>query len=209
MSTPRFSKLDISLRYYLHGAGYFTALKAYHYAKRHHSGFRKDKVTPEFQHQIEIALYITTLKNVVQEELAIIYAILHDVIEDTPEITFKQFRQEWGDEIANDIWAISKKVEGKRNYTNDNLSDYYARIAARPLLALVKGCDRIHNLQTMVGVFNGEKQQKYVAEAENDFLPMLKEAANADPELHLAFMNVRTMIKNQVALVKAALQIEG
>lgn len=209
MSSSRFSKLDISLKYYLHGAKYFTALKAYHYAKQFHSGFRKDKVTPEFQHQIEIALYITTLKNVEQEELAITLAILHDVIEDNPEIKFEDFKQEFGKEIANGVWAISKKVSGKKNYVNDDFSDYFDRMASLPLVALVKGCDRVNNLQTMVGVFSKEKQLQYITEAETKFLPMLKEAANNAPELHMAFMNVRTMIKNQISLVKASLNLKG
>ena len=66
--TNRYQKLEISLRYYLKGAKYTTALKALDFGSRWHNGFRKDRVTPEFQHQIEIALYCITLKGLLDEE---------------------------------------------------------------------------------------------------------------------------------------------
>lgn len=199
-----FQKLDIALKYYLHGARYFTALKAYHYAKKHHSGFRKDLVTPEFQHQIEICLFVTTLKNVPNEEEAITIAILHDVLEDNGYITLEEFIKEFGADMAFKVGLISKEIEGVKTY--NAAPEYFGRMANEPIVALVKGCDRIHNLQTMGGVFSKEKQAQYVEETREFFLPMLKTAENQDPELHMAFANIRTMLKYQMKLVMAAIE---
>jgi hypothetical protein len=57
----------------------------------------------------------------------------------------------------------------------------------------------------MIGVFTPEKQQAYVHETEKYFLPMLKTASNLHPMQYLAYMNIRTILKTQVNLVKAGL----
>jgi hypothetical protein len=49
----------------------------------------------------------------------------------------------------------------------------YAAMANDPIASLVKGCDRMHNFQSMPGVFTIPKQVEYLAEGEEDILPML------------------------------------
>ena len=76
------SKLKLSLRYWLHGKEYFTALKAMDLANFYHDGMRKDGKTPEFHHQVSIAAYIRTLPNLLKPEATITAAFLHDLVED-------------------------------------------------------------------------------------------------------------------------------
>ena len=174
MNDNNYSKLDLALKFYLTGAKYTTALKAYHFAKRYHCGTRKDGKTPEFQHQLEIALFITTLKDVENEEEALFYAIMHDVLEDfssiTVDILTKEFPMNWVIKLK----LISKKIEGVKTYNSPY--EYFDKIATKPLVALTKGVDRIHNLQSMSGVFTTEKQRDYISETNTFFLPMLKVA---------------------------------
>lgn len=204
MNDKNFEKLDLTLKYYLYGAKYSTALKAYRLAKKLHTGFRKDNVTPEVQHQLEIALFIVTLRlKPEHEELAITYALLHDVMEDFPEVTFVSMIDNFGTKIADDLKLISKYIEGEKNFkTYDKL---FERMSKVPLIALVKGVDRIHNLQSMNGVFDHKKQTDYVSEAQMFFLPMLKTASYIDDELFFSFQNVRTVLKCQIALIEAML----
>lgn len=204
MNDKNFKKIDIALRFYLTGAHMNKALSAYNFAKQYHSSVRKDGVTPEFQHQVEIALYLSTLKGLYNEEYAIMIALLHDVVEDNPEVSYDDIEEKFGKKVVHGIKLISKKHLGIKTY--NDVSEYYDRMAEYPEVALVKGVDRIHNLQSMNGVFSFEKQETYVEEAEKYFLPMLKKAANNDPRLFMAFMNVRTMMKNQISLIKASIQ---
>jgi (p)ppGpp synthase/HD superfamily hydrolase len=207
MNDKNFEKLDLALKYYLYGAKYNLALKAYHLAKSLHVKKRKDGITPEFQHQVEIALFIITLRLKSEyEERALIYALLHDVLEDFEKVSEFQMVTEFGGEITGDLKLISKKISGVKTY--NHYTEYFDRISTRALLALVKGCDRIHNLQSMHGVFNLEKQKEYVKEAEIYFLPMLKTASHIDEEIFFSFQNVRTMLKNQIALIKAIIDTE-
>jgi (p)ppGpp synthase/HD superfamily hydrolase len=196
----RFNKLDLSLKFFLLGKGYHKALAAYGIAKNYHTGLRKDGVTPEFQHQIEIALHVTTLRDVIAEEPTLTAAILHDTPEDY-DVSYQALLDKFGFEVAESVWALTKKnktmVKDTHQYYNEISEDYIASI--------VKGCDRVHNLQSMPGVFTVEKQISYIQETELHVLPMLKKAASLYPSQSLAYMNVRTTLKSQIKLLQAAI----
>src|SRR5574343_1022778 len=116
MNDNNYKKLDLALKYYLTGAKYHTTLKAYHFAKKLHCGTRKDGITPEYQHQLEIALFITTLKGVEAEEEALFYAIMHDVLEDFAKVSVGQLKDEFPTEWVEKLKLISKKIEGVKTY---------------------------------------------------------------------------------------------
>lgn len=206
MSNNKHQKLHIALQNYLYGAKYYRALKAFDLAKRFHVGFRKDNSTPEFQHQLEIALFITTLKDVINEEDAIIVALLHDLLEDYVEVTQHEIDELVGLTASRSVVVISKKIQGK--YRHREVDSYFNDIAMDREASLVKGCDRVRNLQTMVGVFSLEKQQEYIQETKDYFLPMLKRAAGIFPMQYLAYMNIRTMLKSQIELLEACIEAQ-
>lgn len=203
----KYSKLSIALQNYLHGAKYFRALKAFAFAKGIHTGFRKDGITPEFQHQIEIALFIITLKGLDDEEDCIIAAILHDVLEDYPRYGMRELVDLVGEQSAHSVKLLSKSIHGVDLY-KENPSSYFYHIGGDAVSSIVKGCDRVHNLRTMVGVFTIEKQQQYLMETVGYFLQMLKMAAGNFPSQYLAYMNIRTMLKTQMELIQAVLAAE-
>jgi (p)ppGpp synthase/HD superfamily hydrolase len=203
--TSRYERLSIALKYYLIGKGYNLALAALQFAKQKHDGLRKDGVTPEVQHQIEIALYLTTLKGIREEENTIVVALLHDIIEDC-DVNRETIEIRFGESIADSVWAISKKINGKPKYTHINADLAYYDDCARDLRAsIVKAADRIHNNNSMAGVFSTEKQSAYVSEVEKHFLPMLKTAEGLFPDQFMAYMNAKHMLKSQAALVRNAL----
>lgn len=197
----RFCKLRISLKYYLHGAKYHTALKAFTFVQSLAVGTRKDGITPEFQHQIEIALYITTLKGIIDEERAITVALLHDVREDY-DIEMEYLIDNFGMDIANDVELLTKKFKG----IEKTKEQYFAKLLSSVYAALVKGVDRIHNVQSMQNVFTDEKKQQYLQEVTQYFQPMLKESSKIYPNQFLAFMNIRTMLKYQYDLISYSLK---
>ena len=196
----RYQKLSIALKYYLIGKNYVRALEAFKFAADRHVGKRKDGVTPEFQHQIEIALHVTTLKDLINEEDCIIAALLHDVQEDH-NVDSETIGRLFGSDIQRAAWRLTKEFSSYKK----NSEEYFTEIAKDPIASIVKGCDRVHNLNSMPGVFTKEKQQEYIKEAEENFLKMLKKAADNFPKQHLAYMNIRHMIKTQISLVRAGL----
>jgi (p)ppGpp synthase/HD superfamily hydrolase len=191
-----FDKLSISLRYYLLGKQYYTALKAMNFAGNLHNGFRKDGVTPEFQHQVEIALYMRTLPILPDDELSFCVAMLHDVSEDK-DISFIELAHKFGQEVSTHVRTLSKTHRGVSIPTDI----YYSQIALNPVTATVKGCDRIHNVGSMVGVFTQEKQQAYVVETNTYVVPMMKSARRNFPEYDATFENMKHTLGPQLAII--------
>jgi len=178
------------------GRQWYTAIKALEYGAEIHVGFRKDRVTPEFEHQIRIAHYLRTIHtSLLWPQETVASALLHDVVEDHPvplDAIYKMF----GDRIGASVDLLTK-TKGKSN------TEYYAAMATDPIASVCKGADRIHNVQTMVGVFSPEKQTNYCDEVEEYILPMLRIARRQFPQQEPAYENIKHVLMSQVELVRA------
>ena len=197
MTETRYKRLLLALKYYMIGKGYVRGVKALEYARGIHTGIRKDQVTPEFQHQVEIGLFITTLKSLVDEENTLIVAMLHDIVEDH-DVSLEVITSMFSAEIAEAVDRLTKYP---------GLSDevYYENCASHHLSSIVKGCDRIHNVNTMNGVFDRQKKDSYLQEVELFILPMIKESERLFPEQFLSYMNIKHMLKSQINLIRGLL----
>ncbi len=199
----KFKKKALTLRQYLHGAGYFNALRAMEFAAKHHTGTRKDGFTPEFDHQISIALYALTLPNLRFREEIIATIFLHDVREDY-HITDHEVRSlfidpEFADRVARAVENMTKEWRGEKK----DEAKLFAAMAEDEIASIAKGCDRIHNFQSMVKVFKLAKQKSYIAEAEELFFPMLKAARRNFPHQGMAYENIKHMLRTQIELIEA------
>lgn len=198
----RFSKLSISLRYSLLEKKHFTALKAWHFAEPFHNGFRKDGITKDYQHQIEVVHYLRTLPVLPDDELTFITAFLHDTPEDK-DISFEEITHRFGSEASSHVRTLSKTHRGVVVPTQV----YYQAIALHPLTAIVKVSDRRRNIATMVGVFSRDKMIHQVDETEEYVLPMLKNARRAFPEYDLSFENVKQSLQQELFLIKKIIEL--
>lgn len=199
-------KLELSLRYWILGRAsadprWLLAHKALELARSLHTGMRKDGITPSFQHQLEIAQYLRTLAPSIMDAPSVIaVALLHDTAEDFDElISFEYLEREFGATIASAVQRLTKKYRGSKM----DLAKYLEAIALCPIASLVKGADRINNLQSMLGVFSIPKQREYALEAQTLFLPMLKAARRRFPEQEPAYENIKMMMRSQLQLLKA------
>lgn len=188
MTNP--DKLKLSLRYWLHGKEFHTALKAMDLAQRYHIGTRKDGKTPEFHHQVSIASYVRTLPDLLEQEEAIATAFLHDLVEDY-KFSLIELETLFGKRITNHVKLLTK----------NGSNEYWANIVQSETASIVKGADRIHNFQSMSGVFKKEKQIKYIEECNQFIMPMLKEARRKFPEQERAYENIKLMLNSQMELL--------
>lgn len=194
-----YTKKKAALRYRLHGMGFFDALKALNLAESVHTGMRKDNVTPSFQHQIEIALYILTLPNIIWLERTLVAALLHDTPEDT-HISHNEIKEMFGWETYVDVEMLTKEYRGEKKTPEA----YFIPLSDSPVASIVKGCDRINNISTMAGVFSLQKQMEYVDETEEHFFSFLKKARRSYPEQELSYENIKFVLTNQLKLFKMA-----
>lgn len=201
--TP-FQKKLLTLRQQLIGARYHHALAALEFAHRFHTGVRKDGVTPEFQHQIEIALFALTLPDLMFRQEVIATIMLHDVREDYG-VTSAEIRElffEDSEFAARVDRAVENMTKEWRGVKKDEKALFEA-MSQDPIASIAKGCDRMHNLQTMVGVFKLEKQKQYIQEVYDFFFPMLKKVRRLFPHQVNAYENIKHILEGQIQLIEA------
>jgi (p)ppGpp synthase/HD superfamily hydrolase len=211
--TETLKKQRIALRNYLHGRGFNGALRALNMAEKYHfkrtdTGevlqFRKDLETPEFHHQVRIALTVTTFCDLIDLEGTIITGLLHDTSEDYG-VSREELTKQFGHDISNSIWLTTKKFRGEVK----NKDEFFRDLREDFRASIVKGVDRYENFQSMIGVFNLPKQNSYISEGEDYFLPMLDDADSNFPEQHASYMSIRHRLKDQIAIIKSHILIEG
>lgn len=199
------TKLYVSMRYWLLGAGMHQALNALEYAATFHINYRKDNVTPEYKHQLSIAHYIRTFFNHLSfPEQTLTVAFLHDVCEDY-DVGFEEIEAKFGSEVRRAVDLVTKKHRGDKT----PLELYYKEIAKNPIASVVKGADRVNNIQTMVGVFSLERQKEYLDETENLVLPMLKTARRQFTIQESAYENMKFVLRSQIELIQAIHKVDN
>jgi (p)ppGpp synthase/HD superfamily hydrolase len=186
------------MRGWLNGRNYFTAAEALEFAIHLHEGTRKDGITPKFYHQLSIARFLMTLEpHFLHPEDTLACAFLHDTPEDNDEVvTFRELEERFGQRIARSTRLVTKKYRGSKT----PYEVYFDDMAQDPVASLVKGVDRAHNVQTMLGVFKPEKQKQYLQEVEDWFFPMLKKSRRLFPQQAPAYENIKTLLRCQVRL---------
>lgn len=93
-------------------------------------------------------------------------ACLHDSVEDTKYVNVRKIYQWFNGNVAELVDLVTKTVML-------DIGEYYGRIANYPRAAVLKGCDRLHNLRSMRGC-EREFIEKQVLETRQYVLPALK-----------------------------------
>lgn len=202
MNTTDFSKLKVSIRYWLIGMAenkpeYLQTLRALDFMLNHHKGLRKDGKTLESYHQLNIFSMIRSFHKLLENpSVTLTVALLHDTYEDYPE-TQKEILKMFP-EAYTEIVRVSKI----RNGHKISYEQYFNEMTNCPITSIVKLVDRIHNLSTMQGVFSLEKEQKYIDEVHKYFLPMIKNARRNFPAQESAY----ELIKCSMNLLVSSIQ---
>jgi (p)ppGpp synthase/HD superfamily hydrolase len=192
-----FQKHMIVLRGYFSGAKLFKALEALEVASEIHNGMRKDGVTPEFQHQLEICEILMPFSEKMDRDTAdrlFFAAISHDIMEDYPPSHYSHLKYLKENE---DCYLLDKS--GKSTH------DYYVDLPDSAVASMVKAADRVHNIESMAGVFSPEKIKKYIEETRKYVLPMMKTARRQHPEYMTYFTHMSQRIKNHIRTIEAFL----
>lgn len=197
--TEFFAKRKVALRYWLQGRNYFTALEAMEFAASYHIGTRKDGLTPEFDHQISICHFVRTLPDLMHEEATIATMLLHDVPEDY-DVPIKTIADLFGEQIAEATELLNKNDAYGRPKNHQSMIESMAK---NPIASIGKPSDRIHNWNSMIGVFTPEKQLRYIEEGAQ-LIPMIKEARRRFPRQERAYENLKHMMQSQINLITAS-----
>lgn len=148
--------------------------RAYEVALAAHSGQFRDEGSPYIVHPVRVALILIDELSVFSPPL-ICSALLHDVIEDS-EVTRAGLAATFDEHIAEIVWLLTK-------FEDVSLREYLARIeaAAETGAPIVKLCDRLDNMRSVLDTPNVEKKRRYIRTTEEFFLPL---AARTSQYLH-------------------------
>lgn len=189
-----FKKDAQTLRHWMQGAGWHMALRAMELGASYHKGYRKDGFTPEFHHQVQIALFVKCLPDLLMPEETVATAFTHDLCEDF-DLDPDDLRSQFGQAVGNATWAMTKTWRGIKR-SEDEL---FALMADDPIASIAKPADRDHNMRTMRGVFSSEKRLSYSDFAEHRILPLIKHAKRRFTQQEPAYEILKYLITQRIS----------
>ncbi len=191
-------ELLIRLRTTFIFGGYENSLKALSEVAKYR-GVRKDGVTPSNVHQLSVTNYILSFdkvfidyKNRIEADTIYASCLLHDSVEDGNILRDRLFK-EYGKDICETVDLLTKTGKGTKYYYEEMIKNGAATV--------IKGSDRIHNVQTMVGVFTNEKIEAYIKETKEFVIPMLYDSIFHHPQFEAVYSNEILVLESQLALI--------
>lgn len=200
----RFLKLEEKLT----TLGFLDALKAADLMKKEMcaaKGFKRHDGSDYYHHVIEVTLLL--LNSGIKDEVTLIGSLTHDYPEDVDGITIETLKHMFSQDVADTVKPLTK--DDKVNYrVLDNLKAYYGLLlkdnVATPILgnwrsSLVKAADIMHNMSTL-GDAKPEKKFRKIQEAEEVYIPFLREARNKFPRyasfFYIAKFSVEPIVRS-------------
>lgn len=200
-----FAKLKLVTKIWLESAKQFNALRAVNLGLDWHTDTRKDGITPEFTHQLSQIQNARGIAGIAENDLETIICViaLHDLPEDK-KYGIRWVYSEFGDAVGLGVERMSKKYFGENADQSDDR--YYYDLAHNKHASIAKGCDRVHNQSTMIGILD---IWKYMDETEKYVLPMLKAARKNFGTQGIAYTTLRHRLKEQNFLIREAYKLGG
>lgn len=206
----QYDKLFISMQYFLlgikvHNPVYQVAYDALMFGVEYHTGVRKDGITPEYQHQLEIGHHVRTLlPSLLYPAETLAACFLHDTDEDY-NVGRKKLEQ-FGRRVVHSVLLLNKYDEDGKLKPVDV---YYSAMALDPIASIVKPVDNGNNQSTMEPVFKHKKQFEYSHNIKHRSWPMIRAARKNFPEQEAAYENLKLLLRIQYNGVQAMLTAAG
>ncbi|MCC8121698.1 MAG: bifunctional (p)ppGpp synthetase/guanosine-3',5'-bis(diphosphate) 3'-pyrophosphohydrolase, partial [Oscillospiraceae bacterium] len=154
----RYHELENKIREYMPNADFDRLESAFHYADEHHAGQLRKDGTPYITHPLAVAEIVVELG---LDQESIIAALLHDTIEDT-DATYEDLARLYGTTVADLVDGVTKltrvQYTSKEEEQMENLRKMLMAMAKDIRVILIKICDRLHNMRTMV--YQSPRKQK-------------------------------------------------
>ncbi len=144
--------------------------KAYELAKQAHIKQRRKSGEPYIFHPIAVAKICGS--EIGLGATAIVSALLHDVVEDTP-VTLSDIEAQFGPKIARIVDGLTK-LEGLYNVISpqaENFKKVLSSLTTDVRIILIKMADRLHNMRTLKAMPR-HKQLKIAAETTLVYAPL-------------------------------------
>ena len=152
----------------LEGIDYDLIARAYFYAEKAHQDQIRTSGEEYFMHPVAVANILADLN---ADSTMIAASLLHDVVEDNPDISREDIVAEFGSEVADLVDGVTKL--GRMNFSSyeerkaENARKMIFAITKDVRVIIIKLADRLHNLKTLQ--FLSEEKKKRIAQDTLDF----------------------------------------
>lgn len=171
-----------------------------------HQGQTRHSGDPYVTHPIAVARILTPLHLDVQ---AIIAALLHDVIEDTP-VTAAEVAEKFGHPVAELVEGLSKldkiHFETREDAQAENFRKMLLAMARDVRVILIKLADRLHNMRTL-GVMAREKCERIASETMEIYAPIANRLGLNNIHHELQDLSFKHLHPNRYNVLAKALKV--
>jgi len=128
-----------------------TVLKALSLSKKAHKGQTRIGGCPYITHPILVATIVSFISN---DEVMVVSALLHDVVEDT-DYTIEEIENLFGKDVAFLVEGVTKirTIRNKKSKQSNSSALTFRKMLLSsikdPRILVLKLCDRLHNMLTL------------------------------------------------------------
>lgn len=146
--------------------------QAFYFSKKMHEGQERDEGTPYFVHPFRTAIYLTRRMKVGDERI-IATALLHDVLEDSADVTREDIAGMFGEDVADYVQMMSKRKDLEKD---ERRRLYRKQITEAPrIVKMIKLADRIDNISSIHLSPKADKIPWYIKGTMEFYLPLARE----------------------------------
>lgn len=166
-----FADLDRIIQGYLPADKIELVKRAFVIARDAHEGQFRSSGEPYITHPVAVASIIAEMH---LDHEAVMAALLHDVIEDTP-YTEEQLKEEFGASVAEIVDGVSKldklKFRTRQEAQVENFRKMILAMTRDIRVVLIKLADRTHNMRTL-GALRPDKRRRIAKETLEIYCPL-------------------------------------
>lgn len=166
-----FDSLNQIVKQYLPKEQIQLIKQAYEMAKDGHAGQLRSSGEPYITHPVAVACIIAEMR---LDHEAVMAALLHDVIEDTP-YTEEQIAAAFGRNVADIVQGVSKldklKFRTRQEAQVENFRKMILAMTRDVRVVLIKLADRTHNMRTL-GALRPDKRRRIAKETLEIYTPL-------------------------------------
>jgi GTP diphosphokinase / guanosine-3',5'-bis(diphosphate) 3'-diphosphatase len=182
--------------------------RAFHLCLDAHANKSRKSGAPYYTHPVEVARIV--MSEIPLDDVSVIAALLHDVLDEGDNFTIKDIRSEFGNDIADIVEGVHK-IEHIEN-TNISIADQaenYRKLLLSLFkdirIILVKLADRLHNMRTLEYV-SETSRMKLARETLDIYAPFANRFGLRNIKWELEDLSFKYLNSESYLEIKAALK---
>lgn len=161
-------------------------------------GYKRHNGKHFYYHLVDVTIKLINLG--VRDEDILTAALLHDLVEDVPKYSISDVKDMFNENVAHMVELLTKDPNIDYKTDKEALKRYLQRISENLGASLIKCCDRLHNMGTLLDA-TPEKRLRQADETQGYFIPFLKVCRNLHTWYAGFFFDSKTTLESQIEII--------